>query len=279
MAVSVTLTILKFVIGYTSGSKALIADGLHSASNIVTAIAVLASQSFAKQKKSSRFVYGYGKAEFLAAGFVTTFVISGAVILIVVAIGHLLHDPSTAPHLTALLVAAISVGSTEMIFRLMRCVGTRLRSQVIMTAAWANRADCFSSIAVIVGVIGSRFDIPHLDPIAALAVVAIIIKVNLSMLIEAVKSLMDVSANHLYSDEIEYIVSTIQGVQGISELKTRQVGQHFWAEMNIHVEPLSNVRKAHLIRQVVRDTLLKKIRDLEMVTVNIKPVCTLEPNG
>lgn len=277
--VSLTLTILKFIIGYTSGSKALIADGLHSASNIVTAIAILVSQNFTRRKESSKFPYGYGKVEFLAAGFVSLFVISGAVTLIVISIRHLLYEPSTSPHFTALLMAAISVSCNEMMFRYMKCAGMKLNSQTILATAWANRADCFSSIAVMLGVIGSRFGIPHLDPIAALFVVGVIIKINASILTDSVKSLMDVSVNDHYSDEIKDIVWEIQGVQSISALKTRQVGHHIWAEMNIHVEPLHNLRKAHKVGQMVKDTLLEKIHDLERVTIHIRPLKTVESDG
>jgi cation diffusion facilitator family transporter len=155
----------------------------------------------------------------------------------------------------------------------------KLNSQAILATAWANRADCFSSIAVMLGVIGSRFGIPHLDPIAALFVVGVIIKINASILTDSVKSLMDVSVNDHYSDEIKDIVWEIQGVQSISALKTRQVGHHIWAEMNIHVEPLHNLRKAHKVGQMVKDTLLEKIHDLERVTIHIRPLKTVESDG
>ncbi len=277
--VSFALTILKFVIGYTSGSKALIADGLHSASNIITAMAILVSQNLIRQKESNKFAYGYGKVEFLTAGFVSLLVIIGAVLLIVISIKHLLHEQSVPPHLTALLVAVISIACNEMMFRYMKCAATRLNSQAIMATAWANRADCFSSVAVMLGVIGSRFAISHLDPIAALFVVGVIVKINSSILMDSVRSLMDVSVNDIYSDDIKDIVREVEGVEGLSALKTRQVGHYVWAEVDIQVEPLHCMGNAHTIGQRVKDTLLKKIKDLEKVTVHVSPLKVAESDG
>lgn len=150
------MVIMKIIVGITSGSKACIADGLHSASNIITAFAIMISQKISAKERNEQFPHGYGKIEFLASGFITLFIIAGAVALITVTIKHLVNEQSTTPHISALLMALVSIGVNELLFRYMRCVGTQFKSQTIIANAWANRADCFSSGAVIVGVAGSR---------------------------------------------------------------------------------------------------------------------------
>jgi len=172
------MVIMKIIVGITSGSKACIADGLHSASNIITAFAIMVSQRISAKEHNDQFPHGYGKIEFLASGFITLFIIAGAVILIAVSIRHMVNERSVVPHTSALLMALASIGVNELLFRYMRCVGTRFKSQTIIANAWANRADCFSSMAVIIGVAGAKMGLAHLDPIAALFVVAIIIKVS-----------------------------------------------------------------------------------------------------
>ncbi|MBF0202805.1 MAG: cation transporter [Desulfamplus sp.] len=269
---NIILVIMKLVVGVTSGSKACLADGLHSTSNIVTAFAIIVSQKFTKKAKSDEFPFGFGKIEFVAAGFTSLFIIAAAIMIISTSIDHLMQEPVAPPHLSALLAAVISILANEILFRYMRCVGTRLKSQTMMANAWANRADAFSSLAVIIGVIGSKLGFHHLDPICAIIVVAIIIKVCVSILIESIKSLMDSSVNHLYGDEITDIVSKIEGVQGIAELKTRHIGQKIWAELDIFVDYDCTIQQGEDIAKKVRIILVQQVRDLERVMVHFRPL-------
>lgn len=266
------LVFLKMIVGITSGSKALMADGLHSASNIITASAILVSQKFGRKEANEEFPYGYGKVEFLAAGAITVLITTGAIILIAVSIRHLLHEPRSSPRYTALLMALISIGTNEILFRYMRCVGTHTKSQTIMASAWANRADCFSSLAVIIGVLGSKMGLNHMDPVAALFVVAVIIKVSIGILKDSVKALMDSSANYIYGEEIEAIVEEIEEVKGVSGLKTRLVGHKVWAELDILVDSKCSVQDGQSIALRVKEALLSKIRDLERVLINLTPI-------
>ncbi|MBF0228360.1 MAG: cation transporter [Desulfamplus sp.] len=269
---NIILVVMKLVVGVTSGSKACLADGLHSTSNIIAAFAITISQKLTKKSKNERFPFGFGKIEFIAAGFTSLFIIAAAIMLIYTSIDHLMQEPAAPPHLSAFLAAVISILVNEMLFRYMRCVGTRLKSQTMMANAWANRADAFSSLAVIIGVIGSRLGFHHLDPICAIVVVAIIIKVSVSILIESIKSLMDSSVNHLYGDEITEIVSKIEGVQGLAELKTRHIGQKIWAEVDIFVDSECTMKQGEDIAGRVRVILLQQVRDLERAMVHFKPL-------
>lgn len=266
------MVIMKILVGITSGSKACIADGLHSASNIITAFAIMVSQRISARESNEEFPHGYGKIEFLASGFITLFIIAGAVILIAVSIRHLVNAQNMVPHISALLMALVSIGVNELLFRYMRCVGTRYNSQTIIANAWANRADCFSSLAVVIGVAGAKMGLAHLDPIAALFVVAIIIKVSYKIMVDSVKALMDGSVNDLYGEEMLIIVSGIEDVRGVSKLQTRQIGQKIWAEVNILVDAKSSMHEAQMIADKVKSRLFEKIRDLERVLVDFTPL-------
>jgi cation diffusion facilitator family transporter len=269
---NLVLVVAKLTVGITSGSKACIADALHSTSNIITASAIMVSQNFSNKKSNNKFQYGYGKTEFLVAGFVSLLIIAGSVLLIIVSIKHLIHKPSGSPHFSALVMGLISVGANEMLFRYMRCVGTQFNSQTIIANAWANRADCFSSIAVIIGVFGARLGLHHLDPLAAIFVVAVIVKISSKILVDSVKSLMDVSVNDIYGRKIELIVERVKEVQGISELKTRHIGQKIWAELNIIVGSHCTINEGQKIAETVKKTLHEKIWDVERVVVNFEPM-------
>ena len=271
MSANLVLVVTKVIVGVTSGSKACLADALHSFSNIITALAIWVTQRLTRKQADGDFNHGYGKAEFLAAGFVSFFILSAAIALISVSVKHLLHEPARPPELTAVLVALISIGANEMLFRYMRCVGTKFKSQTILANAWANRADTFSSMAVVVGVLGSRLGIPHLDPICAIIVVVVIVKISASILWDAVRSLMDVSVNEIYGDAIAETGRQVTGVLGVSGLRTRQMGAHIWAEVNIHIAPLTRLKEGQKIAERVRKRLLSRIPDLENVLIHIRP--------
>ncbi len=268
---NLTLVVLKVIVGITSGSKALIADGLHSASNIITAFAIILSQRVSSRPADSRFHYGYGKVEFIAAGAISMLILLGALALITVSIKHLMEASVSTPHFSALLMALISIGANEMMFRYMRCAGTQLKSQTILASAWANRADCFSSIAVIVGVVGGSMGFHHMDPIAALFVVAIIVKVSIKIMVDSVRALMDFSVNDIYSEEIEAIVAGVEDVRSISGLKTRQVGQKIWVELDIMISPRCTIRDGHHITVKIKDALRARLRDVERIGINYRP--------
>lgn len=272
LCTNVLLALLKMIVGVTSGSNALIADALHSASNIITAIAITLSRRISKRQVNDRFPYGYGKVEFLTAGAISILITAVALALIASSIRYLISVPSPPPHFSALLVAVISIVANEMLFRYMRCAGTRLKSQAILAYAWANRADCFSSVAVVAGVVGAMLGFHHLDPLAALFVVAIIIRMSIKILIDSVKALMDFSVNGAYGEDIRAIVEGIEDVRALSGLKSRQIGQKIWVEMDILIDSRCSIREGHMIAEKVKANLLDKMVDLEKVLVHFQPM-------
>jgi len=125
---NVLMCIFKIFIGFASGSKACIADGLHSGANIITSFAIIVSHKIGRKEANRKFHYGFGKVEFVAAGFISFLIIGGAVSLVVFSLKHLLREPPYTPHYSAMFMALISVVANEMIFRYMRCVGTEFKS-------------------------------------------------------------------------------------------------------------------------------------------------------
>ncbi|HIJ55555.1 MAG TPA: cation transporter [Deltaproteobacteria bacterium] len=270
--INLALVVLKLVVGVTSGSKACIADALHSASNIITAFAIILSQRISSKPADTRFHYGYGKVEFLVAGGISLFITLGAIALVAVSIEHLMASSTTPPHFSALLMAIISIGTNEMMFRYMRCAGTQLKSQTILASAWSNRADCFSSIAVAVGVIGGSMGFHHLDPIAAIFVVAVIVKVSIKIMLDSVRALMDYSVNDVYSDEIEDLVAGVEDVSAVSGVRTRHIGQKIWVDLDILIDPQCTIRDGHRIANRIKKEVIEKVRDVEQVWVRYKPM-------
>ncbi len=268
---NVIMVFMKLTVGYFGGSKSCIADGLHSFTNILSALVITFSRKVGEKRENDHYPLGYGKIEFIGAAFISVLILFAAVLLSMGAFGHLMAEPPRTPAASTIMAALISIAVNEMLFRYMSCVGTKLGSRTVMANAWANRADMFSSTAVIIGVLGSWAGFAHMDALCALAVVVIIIKVSLDILMDAVKALMDVSVNHRYEKEIRMILSEMETVSPPTSLRTRHMGRKVWAELSIPMNAGDTIGAGERLRREIEQHLLGRMGDLERVVVYIDP--------
>ncbi len=271
MGANVVLVALKVLVAVTASSSALLADALHSSTNIVTAFVIIISRRLTGKPVDESHPYGHGKVEFLAAAGVSVIVLALAAVLAVEAIKHILFEAPRPPHLSALVVALISIASNEMLFRYLRCAGIRLRSQTIMANAWANRADCFSSGAVLVGVIGARLGIHHLDPIAALVVAAVITKVCVSSIREALAGLMDRSAPPETMEALRQVLTREKQIQEVRQLRARLMGDKIWVDLSVRVPEGRTVAECESIGARLRRSIQASVGDVSQVLVSFEP--------
>jgi cation diffusion facilitator family transporter len=246
-------------VGITAGSKACLADALHSSSNIVTAFAIFISRKLTGKPQDDDHPYGHGKVEFIAAGAVSVVIILLTVVLVVTSLEHIIYRPVPPPHLTAGLVALASIIVNELLFRYFRCVGTELRSQTIVANAWANR------------VVGSRFGFHHLDPIAALVVAAIIVKVCIGCIRDSVAGLMDRSVPAETEELIKKIVNSVDEVRGIRYMRARLLGDKIWIDLGIRVSSGHTVNECQAIGERTRRSILESIAGIGEVQVDYEP--------
>lgn len=272
IVVNVALVILKIIVGLSAGSRACLADALHSSSNIVTAFAIFISRKMTSKPIDEKHPYGYGKVEFIAAGVVSVLIIMLTVILVVTAIEHIIYKPVPPPHMSALFVAVLSVVSNELLFRYFRCVGTALRSQTIIANAWANRADCFSSLAVVVGVIGAHLGFHHLDPVAAVVVAAIIIKVSVSCIRDSIAGLMDHSLPPDTVKTIKKAVMSVEEVERVDYIRARLLGDKVWVDLGLTVSAQRTVDQCERIRERVHHFIVQCVPAVEKVLIDFSPI-------
>ena len=270
VGVNLAMVALKVLIGITAGSKACLADALHSSSNIVTAFAIFLSRKLRDKPADEGHPYGYGKIEFIAAGAVSVIIIILTVVLVIAALEHIIYKPVPPPHLTAMIIALVSIATNELMFRYFRCVGTQLRSQTILANAWANRADCFSSLAVVAGVIGARLGFHHLDPIAAVVVAAIIVKVRIGCIRESVAGLMDRSAPRATLKLMEQAVRDGGDIEEINYLRARLLGNKLWVELNLGVPAGRTMEECEAIRRAVERRIYASVEGVGRVQVNFE---------
>jgi len=272
MGANLTMVVLKIVAGLCAGSRACLADALHSSANIVTVFAIFISRKLTSKPVDEKYPYGYGKVEFIAAGAVSVLIMILTVVLVVTSIEHIIYKPGPPPHPIALLVAILSVVTNEVLFRYFRCVGTELRSQTIIATAWANRADCFSSVAVVVGVIGSHLGFHNLDPIAAVVVAAIIVKVSIGCIRDSIAGLMDRSAPPETMEALRKALSEVREIQRINYIRARALGNKIWVDLGLRISPEHTVSECESIRGHVHRCVLESIPAVGNVLVDFEPV-------
>lgn len=265
------LCIFKAIVGYFSGSMAVLADAFHSGADVLDSTVTLIAIHFGKKPPDKTHPYGHGKTEFIGGTFIGLVLLFGASWIIVSSIGQLTRKvPHPQPHFIALAAAVISIVVNEVMFRQAICTARRTNSAAIEAEAWDNRADAYSSVPVFFGVLGAQFGFRSLDPLAALLVGILVGKVGFELLSKNLHGLMDVPLHSEEINRVRELVIAVPGVKGIGYLRTRGMGRHYLADLQILVNPRTTVEKSNAIAREVRSALQREIKHLEDITIVCK---------
>lgn len=271
IAVNTALFAIKFSSGIFGKSQALIADSFHTASDILTSLAVLVGFKYASAPADSHHPYGHGKAESVAAKIVS---------LTLIALGcKVLYDSSKLlilrdlyrPHQITLWVALLSIVIKEIQFRYALRYGKKIQSTSLIADAWHHRSDAFSSVAALIGIIGARFGLEILDPIAGMIVGIFIAKIGFDIFHTAFDELLDCALPKDITSRIEKLTLETDGVKKVTVLKARKLGLDILVDMTIEVDKNITVEQSHLITAKVRMRVLKNIVNAKDVLIHVEP--------
>jgi len=271
-AIDLLLAIVKLVAGFFGQSQALIADGVHSLSDLATDFVVLYAARHSSRDADESHPYGHGRFETIA-----TVALGVALILVAAgitwdAVERLFHpEELMQPGFLALTVAAVSVVAKEWIYRYTKRVADRLRSPMLAANAWHSRTDAISSIIVIVGVGGSMAGLSYMDAMAAAGVGLFIAKIGWDLAWHSVRELVDTGLEEEQLTEIRNIIQGVDGVRGLHSLRTRRLGADVLVDVHILVESHLSVSEGHHIGEVVRVRLLQDHEEVNDVLVHIDP--------
>ena len=268
--VNVILAATKIMCGYIGQSQALIADGIHSFSDLISDALVLFAAKHTSKEADEEHPYGHGRIETavtVALGLIL-FAVAGGIIFD--AIRRLLEPTALMhPSLIALIVAFSSVLSKEFLYHYTLRVANKYRSNLLRVNAWHHRSDAISSIIVIIGIMGTMMGVENLDAIAAIGVAFMIAKIGWDISFESIQELVDTAVP---SEQIEIIKQTIVAVPGVKKLhmlRTRQMGGNALVDVHIQVDPKISVSEGHFVSEKVRSKLIRSIDDVTDVMVHI----------
>ncbi|WP_417899460.1 cation diffusion facilitator family transporter [Bacillus haimaensis] len=273
---NIVLAILKGWAGVVANSRALVADAVHSASDVAGSLAVYIGLRAAKQPPDEDHPYGHGKAENIAAIIV-------AVLLLIVGfeIGKssvaAFFEHIDAPKMLAVYVVIISIVVKEVMFRYKYNLGKKIKSDAIIVNAYEHRSDVLSSIAALIGIGGAIFGdyigvdwLVYLDPVAGLFVAALIIKISWQLGSESIHNTMDHVMHEEDTEEFKEVVTSVPGVLKIDALHAREHGHYVIVDLKISVDPYITVEEGHKIGKDVKAKLLEN-REVQDVFVHINP--------
>jgi cation diffusion facilitator family transporter len=277
-AVNIVLTVCKVAAGIIGRSSAMIADGIHSLSDLLSDFVVIAFTHISSKGKDRDHSFGHGKFETMA-----TLIVS--IILIIVG-AELMHDGAkkiigvfngTAipkPGYIALLAAAISIASKEILYHATIKVGKKARSSAVMANAWHHRSDALSSIGSLIGiggaiVLGDKWTI--LDPLTSCIISIAIIVVAIKMATPCLAELLDAALPEDIEKEIITTASSVSGVIDVHDLKTRRNGMSIIIDAHILVDPTISIVQAHDIATEVEEALYSKYGKDTQISIHMEP--------
>jgi cation diffusion facilitator family transporter len=271
--VNTILILLKFFAGIFGSSQALIADAVHSVSDLFTDVVVLLGIRIGRKPPDERHPFGHARIETLASTIVGIALIATALYLGIKAALNIYHHNEFHPTSLALIAAGVSIALKDAIFHYTVHTGRRIKSQLIMANAWHHRSDALSSVAVFLGVAGTRIKPSWhiLDSFAALLVSFFIVKVGLEILRIALREFIDTAPQPEIISKIEQCAFTVDGVLDTHDLRVRTSGGFYQMEIHIVVDGQLTVAEGHRIAKAVESCLVKDVDNLDRIIVHVDP--------
>ena len=276
--VNALLTAFKIVAGIIGHSAAMVADGVHSLSDLLSDVVVLVFVRISGKGRDKNHDYGHGKFETFATLIISLMLlVVGANLMSsgIASIKKILGGESVeAPGMIALWAALLSIVSKEILYRYTAVQGRKLDSPMMVANAWHHRSDALSSVGSLLGIggailLGDKFVI--LDPLAGCVISIFIIVMAVRMSIPAIKELLDVSLPDEMEDEIERTAKGVPGVVDLHELKTRREGPGIVLEGHLVLHSDISLEQAHSISKQVERALRDRFGDSTQISLHLEP--------
>jgi cation diffusion facilitator family transporter len=274
VVLNVGLGATKVAAGYLGNSRALLADGLHSLTDLASDAAVLFGMSYASRPADDDHPYGHHKAASLVTLFISASLLVFCVLLVTESVNALRSGEPAVPHWPTLVVALGSIAIKEFLYRRTRTVGLRISSQMLITNAWHHRTDSFSSLLAAVGigaamVFGSTW--AFLDTLIAVLLGAYLGREGFRMLRRAANDLMDAAPGRAVIDDLREHILEESAALAYHDFRARTVGDMIEVDFHLLVPPMLSVGEAHAVAKRVKDEILARHPEVLNVLIHVEP--------
>ncbi|MBU9712513.1 cation diffusion facilitator family transporter [Evansella tamaricis] len=273
---NIVLALIKAIVGIIANSRALVADAVHSASDVVGSVAVLIGIRAAQLPPDRDHPYGHGKAETVTAIIVAVLLFIVGLEIAMSAI-KAFFEPIAVPGIIAIYAVIFSIIVKEIMFRYKIYLGKKYKSDALITDAWHHRSDVFSSIAALLGIgasiIGGWIEVPWLvyaDPLAGLFVAILIGKMAWKLGSEAIHNTLDHVLHDEDTKDMIKMAESVEGVYEVDELLAREHGHYVIVDIKVSVDPSITVEEGHTIGKEVKERIMED-EYVHDVRVHINP--------
>ncbi len=276
--VNIILTVFKIFAGVLGRSTAMIADGIHSLSDLLSDIVVIVFVKISAKGRDKDHDYGHGKFETFATLIISLMLIVVAVNLMSGGINKIRQildgGEVSSPGMIALWAAVASIVLKEILYRYTIIQGRALNSPMMIANAWHHRSDAFSSVGSLLGIAGAIFlgdKFVILDPITGCVISIFILVMAVKMSVPAIKELLDVSLPDDVEEKIEATAKSVKGVVDLHELKTRREGPGIIMEGHLVLDSEISLKEAHDISKKVEESLRKEFGTETQISLHLEP--------
>lgn len=269
--INVILSGVKIIAGVVGKSSAMLADGIHTLSDVLTTFVVLIGLKVSSKEADERHPYGHEKYEPVFAKLLSIFLAVTGLFIGYEGISTLRSGNIQTPGKIALVAAVISVITKEGMYWYTAKTAKKIKSLSMEADAWHHRSDALSSVGTFIGIFGARMGLKILDPIAAIIVSVLIIKVGVDLYVQSIRGLVDESADDKTLLKIKDLTFSVKGVKDIKGFKTRIFGSRIYVDIEILVDGGITVKEGHDIAEKVHDLIEKNIDDIKHCMVHVEP--------
>ncbi len=267
------LSVVKIITGIAGNSAALLADGIHSLSDLASDALVLIAARHGARPADETHPYGHQRIETAATVMLGVILIAVAVGIAWDAIERVMQAGTllTPPAAWTIVVICLALASKEWLYRYTMTVARKVHSRLLEANAWHHRSDAVSSLIVLAGIAGAMAGIPVLDAVAAFIVALMIARIAWELMSNSVKELVDTAANEEIRQQITNLIAHTDGVVNLHMLRTRMMGGKILIDAHIQVHPRLSVSEGHQIAEAVEHLLKSRIEYMQDVTIHIDP--------
>lgn len=269
---NIVLSLIKAVIGVVGKSQALISDAIHSASDVVSTVAVIFGVNMSAKQSDKSHQYGHERIESIFSILLAVMLFMTGVGIGVTAVRTIVSGTEIAmPSRVTLFAAAFSIVVKELMYHYTKRTAVKLGSSSMMADAWHHRSDALSSVGSLIGIGGALLGFAVLEPIASVLICVMIAKASIDIFRDAVGRLTDRACSDEEIEKIKQCITEIEGVRQIDKLMTRRFGSKVYVDLEISEDGDVTLREAHRVAEAVHDNIESKIENVKHCMIHVNP--------
>jgi cation diffusion facilitator family transporter len=269
--VNIALSILKILAGVFGKSSALIADGMHSFSDILSTVVVMLGLKLSEKPADESHPYGHERIETAITKILAVILLVIALMIFYYGLTTIIGGNYQIPGNITIIAALISIFTKEWMYKYTKKGAEQIESSALLADAWHHRSDAFSSVGTLIGVVGAKLGYPILDPIASIVISLFIAKMAFEIYFKALNQLLDMAADSKTIEEIKKIILSVDGVLEIDVLKTRIHSNKIYVDVEISVDKDLSLIEAHNISENVHSQIESKLKRVKHCMVHVNP--------